>query len=341
MLANAPGGVSGQLSNAWEQAVDPEAKSPANTPGRLTETSSVRSRYWREALEVHKLSPWIGSGAGAYENLRLRFRDDQRTVRHAHGYVVQTLADLGWAGLAASLLALLAWLVAAVRVLGLRPRDRGLPWDAERVGVATLATIAVIFGIHSTIDWTWFVPGNVVPALLCAGWVASRPPLRERLAAEPVAERLQMRPGRLRLAAAVLVLITGSAAAWAVIQPLRALNAEDRVYEQLDRNELAAAANSAQVAHDRNPLAIEPLFDIAAVAQARNDLPGAERALEDAVRLEPASYEPWRRLGVFRLTVRDDARGALDALRRAYFLNPRSTRAISDLLTAARTVNGG
>ena len=53
MLSNAPGGITGQLSNAWDQAVDPEARTPSNQPGRLTETSSVRSRYWREALDVH------------------------------------------------------------------------------------------------------------------------------------------------------------------------------------------------------------------------------------------------------------------------------------------------
>ena len=46
-------------------------------------------------------------------------------------------------------------------------------------------TGVVVFGVHSAIDWTWFVPGNVVPALLLAGWVAGRGPLRARLAPEP------------------------------------------------------------------------------------------------------------------------------------------------------------
>ena len=52
---------------------------------------------------------------------------DALAVRHAHGYVVQTLADLGWAGLAASLLAAIAWLAAAARATGLHRRARGLP----------------------------------------------------------------------------------------------------------------------------------------------------------------------------------------------------------------------
>ena len=84
----------------------------------------------------------------------------------------------------------------------MRRRDRGLPWDAERVGLATLAAVALVFGLHSAIDWTWFVPGNVVPALLCAGWVASRATLRERLdgARQPAPRRrraaLRARPPR-------------------------------------------------------------------------------------------------------------------------------------------------
>ena len=96
MLANAPGGIDGQVSKAWHQAIDPSARTPANTPGRLTETSSVRSRYWREAWKVHGEAPWLGTGPGSFGDMRLRFRQDTTVVQHAHGYVVQTLADMGW-----------------------------------------------------------------------------------------------------------------------------------------------------------------------------------------------------------------------------------------------------
>jgi hypothetical protein len=127
LLANAPGGITGQVSKAWEKATNPVAETPSNTPGRLAATSSVRSRYWREALKLHADSPWLGNGAGSFGELRLRYRTDRSTSRHAHGYVVQTLADLGWAGLAASLLAAVAWLAAAARAVGVHRRIRGLP----------------------------------------------------------------------------------------------------------------------------------------------------------------------------------------------------------------------
>ena len=180
-LALAPGGVQGQLTDGWRQLTDPDASTPDNTPGRLTQASSVRARYWDEAFAVHGVSPWVGTGAGAYGTVRTRFRTGTLFVRHAHGYVPQTLADLGWLGLGLSLLLLGLWGWAVARALGLRRRDRGLPWDAERVGMATLVAVALVFGVHSAVDWTWFIPANAVAGLMAAAWVVSRPPLRERL----------------------------------------------------------------------------------------------------------------------------------------------------------------
>ena len=200
-LASAPGGIDGQVSKAWDQLTNPNAATPANTPNRLTATSSVRARYWEEAFDVHALSPWVGTGAGAYATARNRFRTGTLYVRHAHGYVPQTMADLGWAGLALSLLALGLWGWAAIRAVGLRARDRGLPWDAERVGMATLIAVALVFGVSSLVDWTWFVPANALMGLIAAAWVIARPPLRTRLedaalaAAVPEAPRDRTRDG--------------------------------------------------------------------------------------------------------------------------------------------------
>jgi hypothetical protein len=340
MLANAPGGIDGQVSTAWHRAVDPSAKTPSNTPGRLADTSSVRSRYWREAWKVHGEAPWLGTGPGSFGQMRLRFRSDTTTVQHAHGYVVQTLADMGWAGLGVSLLATLAWLVAAARACGLTPRDRGLPWDAERVGLVTLSVVAIVFGLHSAIDWTWFTPGNAVPALLCAGFVASRGPLRERLAGNPAAPA-SGRIGVLAPVAAVAVLAFAAIASWTALQPLRAQNAGDAAFGRLAKGQLPQAASIAEIAHRRNPLATDPLFNIAAIAQARGDLPGARRAYERAVRLEPATAETWRRLGRFKLFYTRDAKGALRALQSAYYLDPRAYSSVSDLVKASRAVQTG
>jgi O-antigen ligase len=348
-LATAEGGVDGQVSKAWNQLTDPDAKTPSNTPGRLTEASSVRARYWEEAFDIHATSPWVGTGAGAYVTARTRFRDDTLAVRHAHGYGVQTLADLGWAGLALSLVLSGAWLWTAARATGLRRRDRRLPYDAERVGMITLAVVVLVFAVHSLVDWTWFVPANAAVALLAAGWVAGRGPLRARLQAPPPAtppERTWPDAGRLarlrravpplRGAAAGLVVVIALAAAWTAYQPVRAVHAGDEAFDRLDRGQPEAASSIARIATERNPLSPEPLFELSAIEQARGRLPEAQAALERAVHLQPANAETWRRLGQFRLTALNDARGALDAFKAAYWLDPRSQSLQSDVLEASR-----
>jgi hypothetical protein len=378
-LASAPGGVDGQVSKGWDRLTNPNASTPDNTPGRLTETSSVRARYWDEAFGVHGVSPWIGSGAGSYATVRMRFRTGTLFVRHAHGYVPQTLADLGWAGLGVSLLALFLWGWGAIRTIGMRPRDRGLPWDAERVGMAALVAVALVFGAHSAVDWTWFVPANALCGLMAAAWVVARPSLRSRMeaaalaSAVPAVAREQARdaaplwappaaepppaadvagPGALpvadagwrrraglpwpAMAGAVVVLALALTAAWAAIQPVRSVNAGDVAIERLQQGGLEAAVSVAQIAHDRNPLSPEPLWELAYIEQQRGRLANAEDALEEGVRIQPASAEAWRRLGRFQLSTLNQPSDAIASFRAAYFLDPRNPASTSDFLEASR-----
>ena len=352
-LASAPGGVQGQVSDTWDKLTNPLARTPANTPDRLTATSSVRARYWDEALKVYDDTKLVGAGAGAFVVARSRHRTDRLAVRHAHGYAVQTLADLGLVGLGLSLLATGAWVAAAMRSTGLRRRDRGLGYDPERIGLLTMATVVLVFGVHSLIDWTWFVPGTAVVALLCAAWVAGRGPLRERLAAasEPAApptpptparpwrERLRAyRPPRVAGALAVAVLAVALAGSWAAIQPVRAARAEDRAIVDAQRGRYAAAAASARTAAARNPLSVEPLWQLAFIEDALDRERAAADALEAAVRLQPANPEAWRRLGRYRLSALDEPEGAVAAFRAAYFLDPQAPQSLSDFLEASRAL---
>jgi O-antigen ligase len=205
-LAGSHRGFTGTISHALHSVTDPHAPVPSNGPGRLTAVGSVRARYWNEALKVFKAHPALGAGAEGYATARLRYRTETLDVRHAHGYVVQTLADLGIVGLALTLALLIAWLAAAGRSTHpfnrrwtdwptagrwLRhPRTtaapgwrrltvggRPAPYSAERIGMLAMLCIVVVFGIHSLADWTWYVPGDACVALLCAGWLAGRGPL--------------------------------------------------------------------------------------------------------------------------------------------------------------------
>ena len=347
-FAASPGGLSGQVSDGWNKLTDPAASTPGNTPDRLTATSSVRARYWTEAWNIYKSSKLVGAGAGSYVVARSRYRTDRLVVRHAHGYAVQTLADLGLIGLGLSLLAGVAWVAAAMRSTGLRPRDRGLPFDPERIGLLTLATVVIVFAAHSLIDWTWYVPGTAVVGLLCAGWVAGRPGMRERLAAAgaTVAPRVQPgRPWRERLRrprpssiAALGVIVAALAMSWAALQPVFGVRAEEAARDKLELGDFGAAAREARTAGDRNPLSLEPIWLLAFIADARGDTRAAERNLERAAISQPANTEAWRRLGRYRLSVLGDAEGAVEAFRAAYFLDPAALETASDLIEATRVL---
>lgn len=345
-LAAAPGGIDGQVSKAWDKMTNPDAHTPANTPDRLTATSSVRARYWDEAFKIHADSPWRGAGAGAYATARTHYRTGTLAVRHAHGYVAQTLADLGWVGLVLSLAALAAWLGTAVRAVGMRPLDRGLPFDAERVGLMTMIAVVLVFGVHSLVDWTWFVPANAAAGLLCAAWVVGRGPLRARLgppAAPPASGGLRRRiaawrPHWYRSLAAVAVLATAVAAAWAAFQPVRSVHAGNEAIARSERGALDAAASIARIAADRNPLSIEPLWDLAYIEDLRGNREAAVRELERAVHLQPASAEAWRRLGHYRLSILNRPREAREAFRAAFYLDPRNPTSTSDFLAASRAL---
>ena len=54
---------------------DPEARTPANTPNRLTATASVRARYWDEAFKVH-------ADLAVARRRRRRLRDRAQALPH-------------------------------------------------------------------------------------------------------------------------------------------------------------------------------------------------------------------------------------------------------------------
>ncbi|HEX9481501.1 MAG TPA: O-antigen ligase family protein, partial [Solirubrobacteraceae bacterium] len=113
-LAVSHRGFAGSVSHAYNKLTDTHAKVP-NTPGRLTAIASVRAQYWDEALKVFKAHPALGAGAQGYEVARLRYRTGPLPVKHAHGFIVQTLSDLGIVGLLAALALLASWMAAAGR----------------------------------------------------------------------------------------------------------------------------------------------------------------------------------------------------------------------------------
>jgi O-antigen ligase len=361
-------GLTGSISHSLNSITNTNARVP-NTPGRLTAVSSVRAQYWKQALEVFEADPPLGVGAEGYATARLRYSSQTLDVRHAHGFVVQTLADLGLVGLTLALLLLAAWMAAAGRAThpfnrrwtgwrALLNRDgverRGwrrwtigghaAPYSPERIGMLSMLVLVVVFGLHSLIDWTWYIPGNACVALLCAGWLAGRGPLLDRngspMPGNASAGRFtsaqgtpgvqsesrlrlpgppELRPLRLIVAGAVLL---GTVlAAWAQWQPLRAEDTSQRALALLAGNP-SGARTEAQAAVDEDPLSARALIYLAKIEQANGQASLAQSTFQRAVRLQPSNPETWLALGEFDVT--SEPRTAVEELAAAIYLNPES-----------------
>jgi O-antigen ligase len=315
----------------------------ASTPGgaaRLGSASSSRSAYWHQAGQIFEERPLLGRGANSFGLAHLRYRKDGLAAQHAHGFLAQTLADLGLIGLALALALGAAWLAAAARTTGLLPGRRRRPeFNNERAALVAVALSAVTFGLHSTIDWTWFVPGPSIAALVAAGFVAGRGPLPAPGARPSVAAAASEGPGgRLhgmlgagppdagRAVAAAAVLVTAALCAWSVWQPERADRAADRVYELLDEGDFKGASEQVLRARELDPYSPTPLFTTATVLAEAGRPRAAYRVLEQAVSEHPRDPDTWLRLASFELDRLDLPARAIETLGAAAVVDPRSPR---------------
>jgi O-antigen ligase len=325
-------GLTGTISNDFSTLTNPNARTPENTPNRLTAVASVRARYWNEALEVFQAHPAFGAGAGGYATARLRYRTETLNVRNAHGYVVQTLAELGLVGLIVTLGLLVAWLVAAGRAThpfnrrwrAWRWKRYPMPYTPERICLLSMLSLVVVFGAHSLADWTWYVPGDACIALLCAGWLAGRGPLEQT----PVASRewtlrvphslRELAPARVALAAAIILITV--LATWAEWQPERSAQASETALALVAR-EPAAARSAAQTAVSEDPDSVRALRYQAAVQQATGEPAAAEATLQKGVNLQPANPQAWSALAEHDLQAGNYS-SAVQEFRAAVYLDP-------------------
>src|SRR6185437_11542185 len=187
-------------------------------------------------------------------------------------------------------------------------------YSPERIGLLTMLAMVVLFGIHSAVDWTWYVPGNAIAALACAGWLAGRGPLRAGMASSAVAasaagapqgrtpaargwlREALGRPSAPRIAIAATILAGGLLIAWTQWQPQRSEEARETALAQLASNPRAATA-AAESAVSRDPLSVEALFALADVQAATGHPAQARATLEKAVRLQPSNPRTWLALG--------------------------------------------
>lgn len=327
-------GFGGEVSHVWS-TVTSTTSVVGDKPGRLWQLGSSRPRYWREGLRVGEHAPLAGVGALGFATAGPRYTYAPLPVVHAHSYVVETFADFGAIGLALSLALLVAWALAVRRTL---TKAFGAELSLERAGLAAMLATALAFGASSLIDWTWFIPGVAVPALLCAGWLAARGPLAEPAGRLPRRRSLMRAPGVaagvVGLAAAALI------AVWVIWQPLRSADADGAAISALVAGNPHAALVDARTAAAADPVAADPLWELAAIYSGLGESTAAHAELARATTLQPDNPATWEQLGQFDL---QHGRGAeaVAALRRALRLDPGAAQIQQTLAQAVAAAARG
>jgi O-antigen ligase len=330
-VATSDRGLTGTISDRVDELTSDSAAPPTGG-GRLGSVASERFGYWREAFDAFDERPLAGLGAGSFELARLAHRDGTGGARRAHGFVPQTLSDLGLLGALSAVLLLVAWLVAASRATGLQPRRwwqppkaSRPPWTDERAALVALAFAAIVYGVQSATDWTWFVPGLTAMALVAAGFVAGRGPLARPGPAVESAAASASRTMRLSACAAVcsIALLCG----WAIWQPIAADRAVARSYEATSAGDPVAALREAADARDIDPYSVEPFYAAADALTAIDRPRQAIASLRRAAAERPRDPEPWLRMATIQLDRRIAPAAALAAAEQALRRDPHSAQA--------------
>jgi hypothetical protein len=293
-------GLTGQVSHVWSTLTSTKSH-VGNGPGRLAALSNSRPLYWSDGLKVGEHNLLAGAGAGGFDTARTQYSTSQDAVSHAHSYVFETFADFGLIGIAVSLALLAAWGVAVRQTLGGTRADERQA--SERAGLITMLAVVATFGVSSLIDWTWFIPGVTVPALVCAGWLAGPGPLRQAAAAtapsSAPAPRRAIAPAR----AAALVGIVAALliAGWFVWQPLHSSDQVSSSVDALIRGDAPAALAAANGAAASDPVSVDPLWQLAAIYSAMHDPVASREEWLKATQLQPSNAQTWQLLGLFDL----------------------------------------
>jgi tetratricopeptide (TPR) repeat protein len=294
-------------SSWWDEFRNPASAETSNEPGRFASASSNnRWRWWGEAVDGWRLHKLEGTGAGSFEVVHKRFRDNNQAVTEPHDLPVQFLGETGLVGL-------LLWggaFAAALAALFRRP---------PRAARLALALAPVAFLLHGLLEIDWDFLAVCAPVFLALGTAlgreAPRAPLTWRLGAGGVA----------------------LAGAFSLFSPWLADRYVTRAYDHLGTR---AAVDHADRARSLDPLSLDPLLARANARLALGDLRGAYADHLAEIDRQPENPDAWCDVGQFELDVLHAASQAYEHLNRWYTLDSQGP--CLDLLDRARrAVNAG
>ena len=155
------------------------------------------------------LDPWLGAGAGMFDQLSLRYRGAGFTGRavHAHNDWLQLLVEYGRAGFALGVAFFIVHLAAgwrnALRMARGMPPAGLLPQGMDLGLVTGALAAATSQGVHAFFDYRLHMPAVVLLLALCAGWLAGA-----RL--DPLTRAGRLMPWWLRVGAFLFPFVPGA-----------------------------------------------------------------------------------------------------------------------------------
>lgn len=307
-------GAPGAVNDRWQEFKAPSGVVAAggedNVFSRLQAANgNSRYQFWQSARDANATAPWKGIGPGTFEFWWARNGTNAGFIRDAHTLYFETLAETGIIGFAL-LIGLLAFLLGAAVVRSLRAPP------GTRIAIAAAVGGLAAFMTAASVEWVWEV-GAIACAVMVLGAVILAG--REEPAIED--ERPESRPRRLLPRVAVSVL--AAAAIGAVAVPMAgALATRDSQTAAADGRTVAALEDS-RTAERLQPYAATPRLQRALVLERAGALPAAAAAVKVATVDEPTNWRTWFVLARIEAR-RGEAGAAVDALRTARRLNPRS-----------------
>ena len=250
-----------------------------------------RAAYWRVAIDEVQSEPALGTGAGTYGRVWLVERERPLQAHDAHNLYLETLGEVGPAGLAFLAGALAVPIAAAVSV------------RRDPLAAAAAAPYAA-FLVHAGIDWDWELASVTVAALAVAAVLLLR--------ARPRAPVGTLSP-RVRLATTVAAAAIAVAAAVGLVGNTAVARAESAAADGRWGEAEARARRATRLA----PWSATSwrLLGEAQLELGRRE--GAVRSLRRAVAKDPSDPEAWLALA-HALRGNERARAVAQALR----LNP-------------------
>jgi O-Antigen ligase len=289
------GGPATIAHRAYDGFTAPPAATGNDLNKRLFSFSgNGRADLWHAAWRDYVHHPWLGSGAGSYEQWWLQHRPDAVKVRDAHNLYLETLAELGPLGLVLLFVVVGVPLVAAVRA-------RAHPLIPAAAGAFAA------WAIHAAVDWDWELAAVTSAALLCGTACV--------IAARRGNEKARPLSGRVRAAAlAATVALVGVA----FVGLVGNLASSESASAARDGN-WHAAASQARRAIDWTPWSAQPWRLLGEAQLGAGNVAAADRSIRKAIGKDPGDWNLY-----FDLARATTGRVQLAALAAASRLNPRS-----------------